>query len=36
MRPWIACSFVAFLASDRGAFAIGVDYVLDGGTIPTV
>jgi hypothetical protein len=26
---------VAFMASDRGAFISGVDYVIDGGTIPT-
>lgn len=35
-RPEEVADLVAFLASDRGAFAIGVDYVLDGGTIPTV
>ena len=35
-RPEEVAELVAFLASDRGAFAIGVDYVLDGGTIPTV
>jgi len=27
---------VAFLASDRGAFISGADYVIDGGTIPTI
>jgi NAD(P)-dependent dehydrogenase (short-subunit alcohol dehydrogenase family) len=27
---------VAFLASERAAFISGVDYVLDGGTIPTI
>jgi hypothetical protein len=27
---------VSFLASDRVAFISGADYVLDGGTIPTV
>jgi NAD(P)-dependent dehydrogenase (short-subunit alcohol dehydrogenase family) len=35
-RPEEIAELVAFLASDRAAFAIGVDYVLDGGTIPTV
>jgi NAD(P)-dependent dehydrogenase (short-subunit alcohol dehydrogenase family) len=35
-RPEEIAELVAFLASDRGAFAIGVDYILDGGTIPTV
>jgi NAD(P)-dependent dehydrogenase (short-subunit alcohol dehydrogenase family) len=27
---------VAFLASERAGFISGVDYILDGGTIPTV
>jgi hypothetical protein len=27
---------VAFLASERAAFVSGANYVLDGGTIPTV
>jgi catechol 2,3-dioxygenase-like lactoylglutathione lyase family enzyme len=26
---------LAFLASDRGAFISGADYIIDGGTIPT-
>jgi NAD(P)-dependent dehydrogenase (short-subunit alcohol dehydrogenase family) len=26
---------VAFLASDRGAFISGADYIVDGGTMPT-
>jgi hypothetical protein len=26
---------VAFLASERGAFMTGADYIIDGGTMPT-
>ncbi len=34
--PEEVAELVAFLASERGAFVCGADYVLDGGTIPTV
>jgi NAD(P)-dependent dehydrogenase (short-subunit alcohol dehydrogenase family) len=35
-KPAEIAELVAFLASDRGAFASGVDYFLDGGAFPTV
>lgn len=34
-RPEEGAELVAFLASDRGAFISGADYIIDGGTIPT-
>ena len=33
--PEEVAELVCFLASDRGGFVIGADYILDGGTMPT-
>ena len=35
-RPEEVAELVAFLASERGGFITGTDYVIDGGTIPTI
>ena len=34
-RPEEVAELIAFLASDRGAFISGADYIIDGGTMPT-
>ena len=35
-QPEEVAELVAFLSSDRGAFISGADYIIDGGTMPTI
>jgi NAD(P)-dependent dehydrogenase (short-subunit alcohol dehydrogenase family) len=35
-KPEDVAELVAFLASDRAAYIHGTDYIIDGGTMPTV